>query len=84
MKDDRNENKDVAKVVGEKKIRVTLEPELEEEVCLMTLHQRKMLLKKLNRWAKQLRISIKILEADAEPYPMRAPKYLSVSKRVLN
>ena len=46
--------------------RVTLEPALEEQVALMGPGQRLALARVYARWARQLRVSAKILEQPAE------------------
>ena len=47
--------------------KVTLEPELEEEVALYTPSQRLELARKMERWARQLRVSAFILRRDSCP-----------------
>lgn len=66
------------------KTRVTLEPELEEEAALLTPTQRILLAKKLERWARQLRVSAFIMRRDAAPKPRPYLKALSRRKLALN
>lgn len=64
--------------------RVTLEPELESEVCLLTPQQRLNMAIKLERWAHQLRISVKILTSDLSPRSKPSLKRLSQRRLILN
>jgi len=57
---------------------VTLEPELEEEASLWTPGQRRAFASKLERWARQLRVSAFILERRAA---RRTPSLKGVSVR---
>jgi hypothetical protein len=64
--------------------RVILEPELEQEVSLMTASQRLELARKFERWAHQLRISAFILKRASQPKPRPSLKALSKAKLILN
>jgi len=64
---------------------VTLEPELECEVALMNIRQRRTMAKKFERWAHQLWISASILERRQRPLPPRSSlKALPARKQALN
>lgn len=54
------------------RIRVKMEPELEEEAGALTASQRRIMAQKLERWVHQLRVSAKILDRDALPRPGRS------------
>ncbi len=58
---------------------VTLEPELEEEASLWTPGQRRAFASKLERWARQLRVSAFILERQSGG--PRTPSLKGVSAR---
>ena len=60
----------------QKKIRVRLEPGLEEEVSLLTPAQRVALARKFQRWARQLRVSARIILRDELPQPRPSLKPL--------
>jgi hypothetical protein len=63
---------------------VTLEPELEEAAALMTAHERRMMAKRLRRWARQLEVSAFILDRVYAPKPPPALKVLPARRLVLN
>ncbi len=65
------------------KIRVRLEPELEELAASWSPEKRRVMAKKLRRWARQLDVSAHILTSDHSP---RQPslKVLPHRKTVLN
>jgi hypothetical protein len=69
---------------GMNRKRVTLEPELEEEVALLCPAARKGLARKLRRWARQLEVSAAILEGDAVPKPKLKTPNLPQHKLILN
>ena len=60
------------KIVDGRKIRVVLEPDLQEQAELLTATQRRSLAKIYRRWARQLEVSAKIMETDEKP-PKRDP-----------
>ena len=60
---------------------VTLEPELEEEASLMTAVQRREFARKLERWARQLRVSAVISDRISAPKP--PPSLTYVPRRLL-
>lgn len=64
--------------------RVRLEPGLEEKALLWSPSKRLSVAKKLERWARQLRISAAILKADQGPKPPPCLKGLHPQKLVLN
>ena len=65
--------------------RVTLEPELEEEVSLYTWQRRLELARKFERWAKQLRVSAFILRrASSRSTPRPSLKVVSRKRLLLN
>jgi len=64
--------------------RVTLEPELERDVALYTPSQRIELAGKLERWARQLRISAFILRRDGAPRGHAVLKALPRRRLALN
>jgi hypothetical protein len=59
-------------IVGDHKIRVVLEPALQEQAELLTAPQRRALAKIYRRWARQLEVSAKIMETDTKS-PTRDP-----------
>ena len=63
---------------------VILEPELEEEACLWTPGQRRAFAGKLERWARQLRVSAFILERRAARPRTPSLKAVSVRRQRLN
>lgn len=65
-------------------MRVKLEPELEEQVCLMTASQRVALAFKFERWARQLRVSAFILRRVSSPKRPPSLKVLSRRSLLLN
>lgn len=67
-----------------KSVRVKLEPELEAEAMLLTPAQRIQMAAKLERWARQLRVSAFILRADAEPKPRPSLRALPRRRLALN
>lgn len=69
---------------NEGKIRVRLEPELEEEVWHLPPHRRRALARRFYRWAKQLWVSADIIEADQSPRPKRGLKPIPARKRAWN
>ena len=60
----RNESTDAEKITQGKKIRVTLEPALERQCALMPSWKRRVLASVYERWARALRVSAAILDAD--------------------
>jgi hypothetical protein len=60
------------KITEGHKIRVVLEPDLQEQAELLTASQRRALAKIYRRWARQLEVSAKIMDAD-EQAPKRDP-----------
>ena len=66
------------------KVRVTLEPVLEVEACLMTAAKRRALARTFERWARQLRVSAKILEVDEAPRPRPSLRALPRRRLSLN
>jgi hypothetical protein len=64
--------------------RIVLEPELEEIANSLNAAQRRALASKLERWAKELRVSAFILERDAAPRPRPALKRLAPRRLLLN
>ena len=64
--------------------RVTLEPELEQEVALYTPAQRVELAGKFERWAHQLRISAFILRRGQEPRARAVLRVLPLRRLALN
>jgi hypothetical protein len=67
-----------------KKRRFTLEPELEEETCLMNASQRRALANKLRRWARELEVSARMMDMDNSPKPKPRLKWESRQKIMLN
>ena len=63
---------------------VTLEPELEEEASLMTSGQRREFARKLERWARQLRVSAVILDRISVPKPRPSLAYVPRRRLLLN
>ena len=63
---------------------VTLEPELEEEARLLTATQRREFAGKLERWARQLRVSAAILDRVSGPKPPPSLAYVSRRRLLLN
>jgi len=63
---------------------VTLEPELEEEASLMTAAQRREFALKLERWARQLRVSAFILDRTSAPRPRPSLTYVPRRRLLLN
>ena len=59
------------------KMRIKMEPDLEMHAGNFTAAQRRELARKLERWAKQLRISAFIIDRDSAPRPRPALKRLS-------
>ena len=53
----------------DKKTRVILEPTLESKAFCLTACQRRELARKFERWARQLRVSAKMLDLDESPKP---------------
>jgi hypothetical protein len=51
------------------KKRVTLEPQLEERAALWTPAKRVHMARIFERWARQLRVSARIISVDSEPPP---------------
>jgi hypothetical protein len=67
------------------KIRVRLEPALEEKVGKMTAAQRRILAALYERWAHQLRLSAAIMDRDASPKPCRKSiKFIASYKTKMN
>jgi hypothetical protein len=60
------------KITEGHKIRVVLEPDLQEQAELLTAPQRRALAKIYRRWARQLEVSAKIMDADDQT-PKRDP-----------
>ena len=69
---------------GMKYCPVTLEPELEEEASLMTPCQRREFAGKLERWARQLRVSAVILDRVYAPKPRPSLAYVPPRRLLLN
>jgi hypothetical protein len=63
---------------------VTLEPELEAEACLMTSSQRREFARKLERWARQLRVSAVILDRVSAPKPPPSLTFVPRRRLLLN
>jgi hypothetical protein len=65
--------------------RVTLEPDLEQEACLLTPEKRLAMAKQFRRWARQLEVSAHIMIADRRrAYAgRRTPSLKAVPKRKL-
>ncbi len=63
---------------------VTLEPDLEEEASLMTAVQRREFARKLERWARQLRVSAVILDRISAPKPPPSLAYVPRRRLLLN
>ena len=63
---------------------VTLEPELEEEASLWTPGQRRAFASKLERWARQLRVSAFILERQSAGRQRPSLTGVSVRQQRLN
>jgi hypothetical protein len=63
--------------MGTIKLRVRLEPALEQEAALWPAAKRRAMARKLERWARQLRVSAEILERDQAPPPPARLKALS-------
>lgn len=63
---------------------VTLEPDLEEEASLMTAGQRREFARKLERWARQLRVSAVILDRVSAPKPPPSLAYVPQRRLLLN
>jgi len=53
--------------VSDMKKRVTLEPQLEERAALWSPAKRVRMARIFERWARQLRVSARIIACDAEP-----------------
>ena len=68
-------------IVGDRKIRVALEPSLQEQAELLTAPQRRSLAKIYRRWARQLDVSAKIMDAD-DKTPKRDPLKPLVRRRL--
>ena len=66
------------------KSRVRLEPELEEDAALLTPPERRAMARKLERWARQLRLSATIMEIDDRPKPPPSLKPLPLRRLMLN
>lgn len=66
------------------RIRVRLEPVLEEKVATFSPSKRRALAIVYERWAHQLRLSARILEIDAKPSQRRRLKGLPHRKLLLN
>lgn len=64
-------------------IRVRLEPALEEHAALLNPSQRRALARVYQRWARQLRVSAKILEADQQRPKPKVP-FLKPALQKLN
>jgi len=64
--------------------RIVLEPELEEIAKELNASRRRALAGKLERWAKELRVSAFILDRDAEPRPKPSLKRLPNRRLLLN
>ena len=66
--------------------RVKLEPELEEIAAMWPAAKRFEMARKFGRWSRQLRVSAKIMSADARGGNIRrrALKYVSPRKAALN
>jgi len=64
-------------------MRVKLEPELEEMAMLWPAARRLEAARKLERWARQLRISAKIMISDALPKGKKPPCLPRVPRRKL-
>lgn len=65
-------------------VRVRLEPVLEKRAAEWSPSKRRMVAAKLERWARQLRISAKIIEKDQSPPPPRPQLGLHPKKAALN
>ena len=63
---------------------VTLEPELEEEASLLTAGQRREFARKLERWARQLRVSAVILDRVSAPKPPPSLAFVPRRRLLLN
>ena len=68
----------------DKKSRVILEPTLESKVFCWPAWQRRELARKFERWARQLRVSAKMLDLDAAPKPPPRLKSLPPRRQRLN
>lgn len=69
------------------RVRVTLEPTLEEQVKLMSPSKRRQLAAVYERWAHQLRVSAAILDLEKksqQPSPRRSLKPLPRRRQLLN
>lgn len=64
--------------------RVILEPELQIQVVTLTPRQRRLLGHLYLRWARQLFVSARILERDAQPPARVRPRYVPPRKAALN
>jgi hypothetical protein len=67
-----------------KKPRVVLEPTLESKVYGWTACQRRELARTFERWARQLRVSAKMLDLDDAPKPLPRLKALPPRRQRLN
>ncbi len=63
--------------MGTIRLRVRLEPALEQEAALWSASKRREMARKMERWARQLRVSAEILERDQAPPPTARLKALS-------
>ena len=68
----------------DKKTRVILEPTLESKVSCWSSCQRRELARKFERWARQLRVSAKMLDLDDAPKPPPRLKILTPRRQRLN
>jgi hypothetical protein len=66
------------------KLRVMLEPELQQEVGTMRPEARRVMARKLYRWAKQLWISADILEAHENACPVKRLKRIKKDRLIWN
>jgi len=69
---------------NDKKTRVILEPMLESKVSCWSSCQRRELARKFERWARQLRVSAKMLDLDEGPKPAPHLKALTPRHQRLN
>lgn len=67
-----------------KNTRVVLEPTLESKVFSWNACQRRELARQFERWARQLRVSAKILDLDDAPKPLPCLKALPPRRQRLN